>query len=474
MGRKIRLVLVLILVIMGFRDFALADGNKWITLEAEHPINYTEGVIHLKSLGIDTYDIIGLDLLIGNKRANVKYIISGENIKILEELQVNSEYGLRVITTSHKYLIKLKTKDLPNITKTGETIVVRVPAMPEKGFKWPYYLRIPSDTYRNFNDNKRNYLMVDMVNDNGRLEGLERKIKNNMLAGNGMSVGMAEATMTPLIIPIVPKSLAAYNAGEDSYDDNKRDDNLVYEHQLDRDTAILKELLKDPKIGKELKASYSDLGYNAEDFIDIPKQIIAMIDHAISYLNKHAYNMENTVIMNGFSASGEFANRLTLLYPEKVKMMISGGAMEGTIIPLGSYKGEDLIFPIGISDYEKIVGRKFNLEEQNKVARLTYMGKIDTNDPLLYHDAYGNIERGILQRLFGTELHGRISKIKKTYKNAGGKGVFIYVKDTGHSLSQGILEYIIQFIKDNKDSDNPVYNIKVEDIYMNELEIEIY
>jgi len=469
MKRLFSLMLVMVMLLsVGTEVFAASTG--WKDLTVKDRVRYENGNINLKELGINIDEIIGFDILKGNKRDKVNFSLEKDKVEFETELKLNTDYRLRVITENDKINVNFKTEDLPVIKETGDVIVVKVPAMPEKGFKWPYYLRIPSNEYKEFNKSIKRYLMVDMLNTQERIEGGERLTKFRMEENFLLSVNVAEELWAPLIIPLIPRSNAYYNV----IDKGVEDENLVYEHQLDRDTVFLKELMKDKVIGEQIKLSYQDKGYDINDFLDIDKQVLSMIDHAIEYLNKYDHKVENKVMWNGFSASGEFANRFTLFYPHRVKAMASGGAMAGTIIPLETYKGENLIYPIGIYEYEKITGRKFDLVEQNKVAKLTYMGELDNDDTLMYSDTYGKVEREIIKKLFGSEIKSRTKNTLQVYKQAGGKGAFVYVKDTGHWASPQIITYLIQFFKDNRDSESPVYKLPADDQIKDLLKVEIY
>jgi len=471
MKRLLSLMLVMVMLLsVGTEVFAASTGWKDITVKDR--VRWENGSINLKELGINIDEIIGFDILRGNKRDKVYFSLENDKVEFETDLKLNTDYTLRVITENDKINVNFKTEDLPDIKETGDVIVVKVPAMPEKGFKWAYYLRIPSNEYKDEfgNAKSKRYLMVDMLNTLERIEGGERLTKFHMEENFLLSVNVAEQLWAPLIIPLIPRSNAYYNV----IDNGVEDENLVYEHQLDRDTVFLKELMNDKVIGEQLKLSYQDKGYDINDFLDIDKQVLSMIDHAIEYLNKYGHKVENKVMWNGFSASGEFANRFTLLYPHRVKAMASGGAMAGTIIPLETYKGENLIYPIGIYDYEKITGRKFDLAEQNKVAKLTYMGELDDDDTLINNDTYGKVEKEIIKKLFGREIKSRIKNTLQVYKQAGGKGVFVYVKDTGHWANHYIAGYLIQFFTDNRDSESPVYRLPVDDQIKDFLKVEIY
>ena len=111
-----------------------------------------------------------------------------------------------------------------------------------------------------------------------------------------------------------------------------------------------------------------------------------------------------------------------------------------------TYKGEDLIYPNGTKDYKELTGREFSLEEQNKVAKIYYTGDADNNDTLIYNDCYGNTEKNIITKLWGKDVFKRRLNTVASYKENGGKGIFIHEKGLDHSYSGDMIDYVLEFI----------------------------
>lgn len=362
-------------------------------------------------------------------------------------------------------------KGLADIAETGKTIIVKVPAMPELGFKWPYMLKIPTNTYKKENaDATKRYLMFEMANTIlEKPEEMEITVKERLESLSPSTIWLAEKTWSPVMMPLIPRSHAGYWA-----DKNYNDRNSVFEHQLDRDTVMLKKLKGDGYIGPQIIDSYYEYGYNIDDFLDYDKQILAMIDHAIEYLNEYGHKVENKILIGGDSASGHFSNRFSTLYPEKVKISTGGMVISGVMAPIPEHKGEKLVYPIGTYDYKEITGKKFDLKEYNKVARLLYFGKEDPHEALMPTDVYGNVERDIMIKLFGAHLDNplqRIRNVNKFYIESGGKTIIAYMDKTGHSISNEMYDYLLQFYKENIRSEVPVYNMPKN---KKGLEVEIY
>jgi len=66
-------------------------------------------------------------------------------------------------------------------------------------------------------------------------------------------------------------------------------------------------------------------------------------------------NVQDRIFLSGYSASGLFAQRFALAYPEMINRALIGGAA-GTI-PVPTKK---LKYPIGIQDYETVFGKEFD------------------------------------------------------------------------------------------------------------------
>lgn len=365
----------------------------------------------------------------------------------------------------------LASKDLPDISETGYSIIVKVPAMPEKGFKWPYLLRIPTKTYKELNNKaEKRYLMFEMANiQTVQLPGVERIMRESLQNTSGSSFQLAEKLWAPAMTPLIPRTYASYRGGA-----NYEDHNSVFEHQLDRDIIMLEKLKEDASIGPQIINSYYDYGYDINDYLNMDKQVLAMIDHAIEYLNKYGHNVEDKILIGGDSASGHFSNRFSALYPERVKASSAGLTVSGILIPASNYKGEELIYPIGLAEYKEITGKEFSLEDHNKVARIFYYGKKDSHDALSPSDVYGNRERNLIIKLFGEHLDNHLKRLRnrhKAYKEVGGQGIFVYMDDVGHNYSQGMIDYLLEFYKANIRSETPVYKLPRNG---RGLEVEIY
>lgn len=162
----------------------------------------------------------------------------------------------------------------------------------------------------------------------------------------------------------------------------------MYEHALDRDSVYVRELTTTDSHAKNNLYNYLDSDFLPQDFYDLDDQVKKMIEHSLSYLHDEQYTVQNKVIMAGYSATGTFTDRFSTLHPETVAMVISGATLDDMLLPLTEYAGEQLDYPVGVADYEAIVGKPFDLTAHNQVARLIFMGKDDTNNVVGFSDCY--------------------------------------------------------------------------------------
>lgn len=473
--RILSLVMSLMIVIGALLTPTTSEAVNWENKVINSSYQYNAVEVDLKEIGIDGAKVIGLSLLSKGKRINSHLNINKDNkVEVLTELKPGTEYDLRVITEDKNYTLKVKVDGLPKIEIKDESYIIRVPAMPERGFNFPYLLRVPSKASVNKVENKRdkNYLIVETVNDIG-VDNYIEILANRVMKDIDRNYGTfyAETLGLPMIMPVIPRTNATYL---ESYNGDKYWA-AVYEQALDRDSIFLEELIKSPETGSFLKEYYKSFNLNPESLYRLDKQVLSMMEHAVDYINKGEIKVESKIIFTGFSASAVFAQQFSSLYPEKVKMLIAGGSIKDTVIPATTYKGEKLIYPIGVAEHEKITGKPFDLKAYNNIAQISYMGDKDVNDNLYGQDAFGEAERQTLIKLFGDKIKNRIELTQKAYKENGGTGIFAYEQGIGHWAGVDISKYIVEFIRDNMDSEIPVYNQpKGNNIDKSKLKIEIY
>ena len=141
--------------------------------------------------------------------------------------------------------------------------------------------------------------------------------------------------------------------------------------------------------------------------------------------------VSDKIFLNGYSASGVFAQRFSLLHPDIVDTACIGGASGS--IPVIS---DILDYPLGIKDFSKIAGLSFDIDNYKKIKFRYYVGELeDTRKSLDRYDDNGNyapmhdmsyfnrsvlVDIGKIQRkLFGNNLLLRSQNIINYLQNKG-------------------------------------------------------
>lgn len=78
-------------------------------------------------------------------------------------------------------------------------------------------------------------------------------------------------------------------------------------------------------------------------------------------------NVDEKIFLHGYSSSGVFAQRFTLLHPEIVKEVCIGGAIGSIPMPINEYNGISLDYPAGTNNFSQLCGTEFNAEEYKKI-----------------------------------------------------------------------------------------------------------
>ena len=307
---------------------------------------------------------------------------------------------------------------------------IRVSADEGKGFYWDYILYVPNEIDKNNKDYIKNMLVIP--NNTGYLsdeyEEHYQEAKNTHLY-----YFVARELKTPLIIPVFPRPRTIEGAPKDFN---------YYTHILDRGTMKLE----------------------IEEYERLDKQLISMIDHSQNILENKGLNLKQEVLMWGFSASGHFINRFVMLHPERIQAAAYGGFSE-IILPLTEMEvnGEvkDLIYSVGISDIEKIIGKSFNEEAYKNIPQYITRGKADYNDHLLNEDKK---VKDLIIEVFDTEpaygdtledaklIIDRHKLAKEVYEEKGVLAEFEFYEDLGHDISEKMMNNMIGFLKENAEN----------------------
>ena len=312
----------------------------------------------------------------------------------------------------------------------SKTIVVK--ANPEKGFNFPYLLKTSKKTV------DANYIVVESNNtgSDNSIKGMTSKAKKSLSWVLGSSI--SKKLNYPMLMPVFPfatkeieKDLSLSNSQKWKY----------YFPQLDSDVL---------KIDKD-------------KYRRIDLQLIAMIDDAREKLLKeNNQNINEKVIMVGFSSSSLFSARFTFLHPDRVSVAIGGGIGGLLPVPAEKINGIEAIYPIGTYDFENITGTKFNLEEYKKTPQFYYQGTKDKSNPFRRGaEDLTDEEYEIVKKLFvdGLPFEDKPVSLKvstvmwnnsQKYINQIVDNVkFESPKGLGHEITPKMINKSVKFIKEN-------------------------
>lgn len=294
----------------------------------------------------------------------------------------------------------------PSAARAGG--VIEVPAAGD-GFHYPYFLVPPMDAQRK----SPPFLLVE-TNNGGVTDDHEGQRESALRTATESSVGNAVARLlnVPLLVPVFPRPASAPS---------------TYTHALDRDTLLI--------------------GEGPLRRLDL--QLIAMIEDARAKLAAMGMDVDARVLVNGFSASGTFANRFVLLHPTRVRAVACGGINGILMLPLPNSNGVDLPYPLGVADFAELSGAAFELAAWREVRQLVYMGANDDNDSVSFDDGYSDDDRRAVYAVLGERMQpDRWEAVQAIYRASGANAVFRTYPGVGHQTTGAMHRDVGQFFRE--------------------------
>ena len=236
-------------------------------------------------------------------------------------------------------------------------------------------------------------------------EGNKAALLSTLKINPGMWLG-SDLKM-PVLIPLIPRVRGYYTQALGS---------KVFEN----DVSTLIEDNMNRSI--ENKLSNQEILEIQEQCRDLPSQLSNIIFSAKKTLNDFGINVDDKVIMEGYSAGSKFANCFTALHPELVKACISGGTSGLGILPITQLKGQTLNFPLGVANIPN-----FNAQAFKSIPQYFYIGNDDKNDPAMinndspikfqpkFKENYTSHEIMQIHTLLGTDLQTRFKNSQQIY-----------------------------------------------------------
>ncbi|WP_299701723.1 hypothetical protein [uncultured Pontibacter sp.] len=218
--------------------------------------------------------------------------------------------------------------------------LLKFEAQPTLGFNFDYLIYLP----KGIKSDSTTHLLVETNNTglNDSIEYHERGARH-AASKSGVGIYISKRLRIPFLVPIFPRSETNWT---------------FYTHALDRDVLLTKE----------------------PDIERLDLQLLAMVEDAKKQLAARGYPIKEKFFMTGFSASGTFANRFSLLHPDKVKATAYGGINAIPILPVSEWEGNKLPYPLGIADMEEITGQPVDIAGFRQLPKMLFMGALDDND----------------------------------------------------------------------------------------------
>ena len=293
-------------------------------------------------------------------------------------------------------------------SERGEIVLTE--ASPSKGFNYPYFLYIPERASLE----KELVLIVEPNNSGFADDDLDKHIeKAKRIATLDFYVGnyVAQKLKYPLLVPVFPRSESEWK---------------IYTHALDRDVILQKN--------------------NLLERIDL--QFLAMVEDAKNQLTQSGYTIHDKFFMTGFSASGTFTNRFTLIHPDKIQASAAGGVNGLLVLPISELNGKPIDYPLGTGDFENLFGIPFDSIPFSRTPQFYFMGELDDNDAILFEDGYDPKERDLVFELLGKEMQPtRWNSCMDIYKKKNVKARFKTYEGIGHEHPEKIKDEILDFFK---------------------------
>ena len=215
------------------------------------------------------------------------------------------------------------------------------------GFNFPFKIVIP----KKLNDSPELVyacnLPRDMSDSCSSFDELIQYAKNDFGSIDPMLIHLCLENGYPMIIPAIPrfKDFRPNFLGSDCF----KNDFKKLESSIFKDNLYLYENLAD--------------------------QHKAIMEYTIKYLNANGINIDNKVIISGYSEGAKFASHFALLHPEIIKAVIAGGTGGAISMPVSNIGDYQFTYPMGIADISN-----FDFASFKNISFFYYMGDIDTSD----------------------------------------------------------------------------------------------
>lgn len=260
---------------------------------------------------------------------------------------------------------KHEPPDADEVTVADENVEY-IEEDPDTGFHYPYFLYTPSSL--NSSDASPTPIFVGPNNSPSSEDDYTTHLEfAKESAEGGRPRAIAERLDVPLLVPVFPR----YRHTPEPWH--------IYVQVLDPSTFTI----QDSPLHR------------------VDEQLLEMIEDATSRLESNGHAIASQIHIDGFSASGSFTNRFTILHPERVNAASHGGTTVKTLpkteldedvpvvgdpkwdqlsYPVGTDEGE-LPYPIGVANLVELTGCSFSTDAWLDTPQYIYIGNEDRPEP---------------------------------------------------------------------------------------------
>jgi hypothetical protein len=276
------------------------------------------------------------------------------------------------------------------------------------GYNYPYVLYVPGKAL----EGGFPYLIIE-PNNPGTAGFNANELLNKALAQAAsakLSLGrsLADRLGAPLLMPAFPRP----------YSEDRSSD--LYTHSLSREAMLVA----------------------SGPLYRIDLQLIAMAEEARAKLARCGLKLAKKIMIDGFSASGMFANRFIFLHPDLVAGAAFGGVCGLLSLPADQFKGHTLNYPLGTSDYARFTGHPFDKVAFDAVPQFAFTGGEDVDpqkDCVGFPDSFSDEERAIIYDILGNvKVPVRFKKTEEAYRSLGSRAEFIIYDGVAHEPSPAV------------------------------------
>ncbi|MBI9011047.1 MAG: S-layer homology domain-containing protein [Clostridiales bacterium] len=296
-------------------------------------------------------------------------------------------------------IVLIDTKDTDN-----RYVIKYFEPKPQKGYYWGGYLLIP-------NEIKSKNMIVVANNPHSRGDTYD-EMKEYAIEVLEYYHRYAIDTSSILFVPVFPR----YNSTKET---RALDGSMVYMSEYTLTTDELE---------------YKDADIQTTIMIEEIRKLFAYDD----------IELDKDSVLLGYSSNGIFASRFSILQPDYVKCLVTGGH-GWTILPIEEYNKKVLNYPFGLADVgnDKLIKREINMDKFSEIPMFVFIGKDDKNGFSYNPDEF----EGIMNEFTPEEF---IRVAEEVYRNINEQAEFILVDFGTHSSTPNIMyEEMIKFILSN-------------------------